>query len=98
MYERDRERFTLIVDDADQTSYNMGNDIAKLMIQFRIWGLAFLGDRVIDVAKEFGACQGIPAQDRTVALFERPQDVARVKNKIDFSKEGSSYAGFLPNL
>lgn len=97
-FDRERETFTLIVDDEDRTSYNLGGNIDKVMMQFRIWGLRFLGDRVIDIAKEFGACQGIPSQDRAIPVMERPSDVARRTQRLNFSKEGSSYAGFLPSL
>lgn len=97
-FDRDRERFTLIVDDADETSYNLGNDIQKVMMRFRVWGLVLLGDRVIDIAKEFGACQGIPSQDRAIPLYERPAAKALRTQRVDFSKEDSKYAGHLPGF
>lgn len=96
--DHDRERYTLIVDDADRTSYNLGSDIGRLMIQFRIWNLGPLGDNVIDLAKEFGACQGIPRENKAVPVFERPSDKARQTQRIDFSKEESSYVGHIPAI
>ena len=48
----------------------------------RLWGIKELGDRTIDLAREFGAAQCIFNPERVVALFDRD------KTQIDvFSKE-----------
>lgn len=89
------KRFVLTIDDANHSSYNLGTDVQKVMMQFRIWGQYDLGCKAIDIAKEFGACQVIPSQNRTLAIFDRG-----LKNpqKIDFTKEDRANAVSLPSL
>lgn len=70
-YDRDRSTFILAVDDADHSNYNLGGDVTTLMRHFRTWGLSDIGTRAIDAAREFGAVQAIPAEDRVIRL-ERP--------------------------
>lgn len=92
VWERDEERFVLYVDDADQSSYQLGSDIARIMMLFRLRGLKDIGNRSIDIAKEFGAAQAIPAQDRVIPIYDRNPRRALVW------KEEESYAGYLPDL
>jgi hypothetical protein len=90
-YDRTTQRYTLRVDDDDATSYNLGSDIQAIMLRFRLWGHKDLGDRALDLAREFGAAQAIPGEDRVLALFNRTSD-----KKLDWSKEGTKYGGYLP--
>ena len=67
-YERDRDTYVLVVDDADASNYNMGSDVPTLMRHFRTWGLPDIGNRAIDAAREFGVVQVIPAEDRVIRV------------------------------
>jgi len=73
-YDRETECFTLIVDDmidaSGASSYNLGSDMPELMLYFRLIGLEEIGNRTIDIAKEFGAAQAILRDGRVVPLIE----------------------------
>ena len=82
VWEKDNERFILHTDDIDGSSYDMGNNLSFIALQLRLWGYAELAGRTIDTAREYGAVQVIPSQDRIIALFDRE------KLKVDvFDKE-----------
>lgn len=89
-----RDCFILTVDDEQQSSYKLGNDIQVVMAFFARWGIAEFGNRCIDIAKEFGSVQGIPSQDRTIPLFERN---VSFKRSLVFQEE-TGYVGTLPSL
>jgi len=72
-YDRDGEQFTLYVDDAGRSSYNLGSDIPTVMRYFCRIGFKILGDQAIDLAKEFGAAQVIPADERVIRVRPEPQ-------------------------
>lgn len=81
-WNRDLECYILHVDDGDGSSYNMGDEVSHLMLRFRLWGYEDIGNRTIDMAREFGAAQCIPDQNRVIALFDR------TKGEVDvFEKE-----------
>ena len=67
-YDRDRDTYILVTDDEDESSYNLGHDIQKVMRQFEQWGLKEIGNRAIDAAREFRLVQAIPAEDRVIRL------------------------------
>ena len=79
VYDRDAERFRLYVDDAEVSSYDLGNDIQTIMRYFRqmeqIHGpdshYIDLTNRAIDIAKEFGTAQAI-FKDRRVLIVRPP--------------------------
>lgn len=83
--DRAHDRFLLYVDDEARSSYDLGSDVAVLMQRFRTWGIPDLGNRCIDGAIEFGAAQGIPAEDRMVLVYDRP-----AKPQLKFSDEDSN--------
>lgn len=70
-YDRDGERFRLYTDDKDKSSYLLPEDVQAVMRQFDLWGYKDIGCRAYDIAREFGACQAIPGDDRTIPLFDR---------------------------
>lgn len=70
-YERDRERYILIVDDEGPSSYDLGGNIEFILQQFERWGRKKHLSDTLDLAREFGMAQGIFADNRTIALFER---------------------------
>ena len=67
-YDRDRATYILVVDDADESSYNLGHDIPTIMQQFERWGLKDIGNRAVDAAREFRLVQVIPKEDRVIRL------------------------------
>lgn len=63
-YDREMERFLLILDDVSETqpqpsSYPLDNDLQKAIRFFKQRGLKEIGCRAIDLAKEFGMAQAI---------------------------------------
>ena len=83
-WSRDREVFILHVQDADASSYNLGGDIPTVQMRFRLWGHADLGNRAIDIAREFGAVKASLVDGRAVAMFSR---AAERKSKVIFEEE-----------
>jgi len=76
-WKRDRDTYIIHVDDADYSSYELGGDIQQLMLQFRLWGKAEIGDRAIDTARCFcGASVHLPT-GRVVPVFDRGEDRRR---------------------
>jgi hypothetical protein len=78
-YDRLYERFVLIVDDEDRSSYNLHGDIPAIMGYFKRWGLEEVGNRAIDTAREFGAAQAIPSDGRVIALCNRDPQKPAIK-------------------
>jgi hypothetical protein len=78
-WNRDKHVFILHIQDADASSYNLSGDIPAARACFRRWGCSELGDRAIDIAKEFGAVKASLVTGRAVAVFPRGGDrTARV--------------------
>lgn len=69
-YDRNGEHYTLHVDDADRSSYKLAT-LAIAMRMFELWGFGALGLRALDQAREYGAVQVVPKQDRVINLIER---------------------------
>lgn len=86
-YKRDRGGYVLHIDDEKRSSFWLGGTTSRLLMQFRLWGLEEIGASALDLAREFGAAQAIPGQDRVIPLFDR----SPTKKPIEF-KEGKSYA------
>ena len=83
-WDRDGERFVIYVDDEENSSYDLGGEVQDAMAAFRRWGLKDIGDRSIDMAREFGIVQAIPSQGRTLAIFDRD---ANNKRTVKFEEE-----------
>lgn len=73
VYNHEQEDYTLVVDDADHSSYNLGSDVQVVRWYFQNVGKKLLGDRIIDLAREFGMAQGIIADDRVFLVRGEPQ-------------------------
>ena len=102
-WDKDAEQFLLYLDNPDRESHRLGSDVQKVMMHFRVWGLYDIGCRAIDVAREFGMAQAIPAPGalasvpglgRVIPMYDRPSQTRRV---LQF-KEDQAYAGYLPSL
>lgn len=85
LYDAVRKVYTLVVDDAvnggDNSSYSLGNDVQKIMLQFRVWDHYRLGCEALDRAREFRVAQAIFADGRVRAIL--PQPKAQVVNPHD---------------
>ena len=87
------EKYILLVDDAEHSSYDLGKNMNLILRILRGWDVERIGSRAIDMAKEFGVAQAILGTDRVVALYERP-DVGKL-----LFKDGSEQRVFnLPSL
>lgn len=95
-YDRYDQTYTLFVDDGSHSSYNLGNDIESVMRYFKVINVAELGNRAIDLAKEFGASQCVPSEDRVFRINTTPQ---RGESPLKFRDEADTAGGFyLPSL
>jgi hypothetical protein len=90
-WDKDREYFTLYVDDGQGSSYKLG-DLRKSQFEFKMWGIEEFGARVVDQAREFGRVQAIPSQNRIINLIDRGR-----KRPMVWPKTEGSYA-HLPDL
>ena len=87
----DTGQFIIHVDDGDGTSYRLGDDIPRVQLQFRLWGVnQRFSDRCIDAAKEFRSAQCIPSQDRVINLIER-----HPTRPLVFNEQEKSHAAYL---
>ncbi len=94
LFDRDVRSYTLFVDDAAHSSYNLGDDIQSIMAYFRMLGLIDLGNSAIDLAREFGASQVVPSENRVFRVDSQPQ-----RGTPEFKFEDATEAGvFLPSL
>jgi hypothetical protein len=66
-FERGRGTYLLLLDTEPVSSYRFPN-IATALTAFKRWGMPRLGADAIDIAREFGAVQGIPKENRTISL------------------------------
>ncbi len=83
-YDKYGERYILHVDDEDGSSYDIGSDVEFIMTRFKMWDVYEVGNRTLDMAREFGVAQGILADGRVIALFDRSLE----KPKLKFKGEG----------
>lgn len=70
-YNKDTGSYMLYVDDKRRSSYDLGGVIQGIMNRFEQWGHKELLCNTLDLAREFGAAQGIFKDGRTIALFDR---------------------------
>lgn len=90
-YQRDYERYVLIVDNESMSSYDLGNDIEFVLTQFKRWGRKPLLSKTLDLAREFGAAQAIFSDGRTIALFDRNDRRGNVVIRDDAMQQGTTY-------
>lgn len=92
LYTRSNQTFTLVVDDQDHSSYDLGTDIPDIMRQFRLWHLAVIGDSAVDIAKEFGKAQAIFSDGRVIPLTDAPteRNVAEELSRIEEEQDNAA--------
>ncbi len=93
-YRRAADKFKLYVDDGDKTTYDLGGNIPRIMLQFRLWGLKEIGNSSIDIAKEFGAANVGIESGKVIPMFERPKQQVFVTHYPDLESEAHG----LPSL
>lgn len=71
-FDRESGAYTLVVDDETHSSYNLGDDVAAVMAYFRHTAAPELGYRAVDLAREFGAAQVVPGEDRVFKVTPTP--------------------------
>lgn len=91
VYDRDDETYQLHVDDVKGSSYSLGDDIQTAMMRFELWGHYKVLCNTLDVAREYGAAQGIFKDGRVIPLFDRS-----VQQTVWDEKQQASYN--LPSL
>jgi len=70
-WDRDRGVFIIHVDDEDHSTYRLASKVSDAMLRFRMWGIADIGNRAIDIAAEFGVAQAMLKDGRVFAEMER---------------------------
>ena len=95
VWDRDRATFLLHVDDAEYSSYNLGSDIQAVRLQFKMWGVAEIGDRAIDVARELGAAKALLADGTVAAVLKRANERDQ---QVKFEEDDDGGAIALPAL
>ena len=75
-YDRDRDVYILVLDDEDESSFNLGSDVPVVMRRFEQWGLKDIGNRAIDAAREFRLVQVIPHEGRVIRIPQTDPDGA----------------------
>lgn len=83
-WRRDIETFVVELDDATHSSYDLGADPMTVVGLLRLRGFQKkFREQAVDIAREFGAAQCIPAGERVLPLFRRKVPVVDV-----FAQEG----------
>ena len=88
MYDRDLARFQLVVDDVETSSHDLGPNIPEVMRIMHRYAGEDVGNRVIDIAKEFGMAQYIFLDQRVIPIH--PPAKPR-KLKFEESSDGSKF-------
>lgn len=71
-WDRDRETFVVELDDEAHSSYDLGPEPLVVAELFRRRGLTKqLREQTVDLAREFGMAQCIPAQERVLQILPR---------------------------
>lgn len=94
-YDHDEQSYTMFVDDESHSSYNLGSDIEQVMRYFRTTNATELGYKAIDLAKEFGAAQAIPKEDRVFKINSQ-QPRRGIEQRDMFANPGRQVFNFLP--
>lgn len=85
-WRRDIETFVVELDDETHSSYDLGPEPVRVAEELRRRGLPKqFREQAVDLAREFGAAQCIPSQERVLALIPR-----RVPTPDVFAQEGQS--------
>jgi hypothetical protein len=79
MYDRDRERYILHTDDAERSSYELPLMMPQILFLLRKWNVSKIGERAVDMAREFGMAQAILGTDRVVAIYKKADAEAFLK-------------------
>jgi hypothetical protein len=79
MYDPRRKAYTLVADDVQgaepPSSYDLGGDMDRILMQFRIWGHYAIGCEALDRAREFRVSQAIFADGRVRAILPKPKQL-----------------------
>lgn len=94
-YQKDYERYLIHMDNKDRSSYDLGSNMEFILHQFAQWDKKKLLSDTLDLAKEFGAAQGIFEDGRTIAIFERGKDKSQV---VFRDGEEVRTSGYIPTL
>lgn len=87
-WRRDVETFVVELDDGPHSSYDLGADPPGVVEELRRRGFdQQFREQAVDMAREFGAAQCIPAQRRVLPIIPRRAVVPDV-----FAQEGQSDA------
>jgi hypothetical protein len=62
------KKYTLILDDPDQSSFDLGENIQRIMQALRFYRMDDLLFNALDAAREFGTAQAIFADSRIIRL------------------------------
>lgn len=92
-WRRDVETFVVELDDATHSSYDLGTDPLGVVEELRRRGFEKqFREQAVDMAREFGAAQCIPAQQRVLPIIPRRAPAPDV-----FAQEGHNDA-WVPSL
>ena len=64
VYDADTGEYLLVLDDEDGTSHNLGAEMTQIVRYFSRINYSALGNRAVDMAREFGAAQAIKKDGR----------------------------------
>lgn len=91
----DEETMIVAVEEFPGEDFDLGDHLPAVSEQLQLWGLEKLfADRAVDSAREFGAAQAIPDQDRIINLFPREPATTLVSDMLTNAErqEGHGYA------
>ena len=89
LWDRDRASFVVELDDETHSSYDLGQDPVVVVELLRLRGFnKQFRERSVDIAREFGVAQCIPAQDRVLPIIPRGLKAAL---PLDFSEPANAW-------
>lgn len=72
VWNRDREAFSLELDDGAHSSYDLGHEPLGVVAQLKLRGFnKWFREQAVDVAREFGIAQCIPGENRVLPILPR---------------------------
>lgn len=93
-WQRDIETFIVELDDESHNSYDLGPEPLVVVDQLRMRGFEKqFREQAVDIAREFGAAQCIPAQQRVLPIIPRSAPAPDV-----FAEEGQHDGWVNPSL
>lgn len=91
-WDREGETFILETDDDAESSYDLGSDPLEVVELLRLRGCRKrFRESAVDYAREFGAAQGIPSENRVVQIL--PRDVPKPVLKFYEEQQHEWYPG-----